>query len=89
MATGRIGGNLEQMNKLTQDLSRSSQDVRDLQSHVTSVLTGTDWDGGAADRFRQAWDGQYKTSLTNLQNALTDLSQEVSKRRQALIDVGG
>ena len=81
---GMIGGNLGEMQQLTSQLNQASDQVRQLQSTVTNGVAGTQWTGPASERFREAWNGQYKPNLDKLQIALTELGTEVRKRREAL-----
>ena len=84
---GMIGGDLGQMQTLASQLTRASDEVRALQNTVTNGVLGTQWTGPASNRFRDAWNGQYKSNLQQLQEALTQLSAEVKKRRDALEQV--
>ena len=81
---GMIGGDLGQMQTLATQLARASEEVRTLQSTITNGVLGTSWTGPASNRFRDAWNGQYKSNLQQLQDALTQLSAEVKNRRTAL-----
>jgi WXG100 family type VII secretion target len=84
----RIGGQIEELAALKQRFDKESHTVSELTSAIDGQLNNTWWVGPAADRFRQAWDSEYKPALAKLRNALTEAGAEVAKRRQALIDVG-
>jgi hypothetical protein len=79
-----IKAELGQLDTLSRRLGACSGDVDDL----TSLITSTDWAGGAADRFRQAWDAEYRPALDSLSAALVDASTEVDRRRVALDAAG-
>jgi WXG100 family type VII secretion target len=79
-----IGGDLAQMQQLTSQLKQAGEQIRSLQSTVSNGILGTQWTGPAADRFRNAWNDQYKRNLDQLQTALNELADEVRKRRDAL-----
>jgi WXG100 family type VII secretion target len=79
-----IGGDLGQMQQLEGQLTRASEEVRTLQNTVTNGVLSTQWTGPASNRFREAWNGQYKNNLVQLQDALTQLSTEVKNRRVSL-----
>jgi len=81
---GMIGGDLAQMQQLATQLTRAGQEIQQLQSTVTNGVVGTQWTGPASERFRNAWNDQYKRNLEQLQTALNELSDEVRKRRDAL-----
>ena len=81
---GMIGGDLAQMQQLNSQLKQAGEEIRSLQSTVGNGILGTQWTGPAADRFRNAWNDQYKKNLDQLQLALNDLATEVKQRRDAL-----
>jgi len=87
-----IGGNLAIMDQLKSDFDRQGGTVdtliSELDGSVNNVI-GTGWQGPAADRFREAWEGQFKTALRNLSEALGSAAQEVQRRREAIQQAGG
>jgi uncharacterized protein YukE len=85
----RIGGELEQLVQLRGVFDREAQAVDDLTRAVRSQLAGTSWEGPAADRFRQMWDGEFEVSLAKLRAALQEAAVEVGRRREALMQAGG
>jgi uncharacterized protein YukE len=82
-----LGGNIEQLQQLRSQLVNESQNVEALRSRLTQLLGDTYWQGPAADRFKSDWNGQYSQTLRNLSQVLTDLSAEVQRRTDALIEV--
>jgi uncharacterized protein YukE len=62
--------------------------VDDLLAALTGEVDSTWWQGGAADRFRSAWEADYKPALRRLSEALVDASNEVRNRGDMLIQVG-
>ena len=84
----RIGGQIEELAALKQRFDKEGSTVHELTSAIDGQLNNTWWVGPASDRFRQAWQSEYKPALAKLQNALVVAGNEVAKRRQALIDVG-
>ena len=85
----RIGGELEQLLELRGVFDREAEVVDELTRAVRSQLAGTSWEGPAADRFRQMWDGEFEPSLSRLRAALQEAAVEVSRRREALVQAGG
>lgn len=84
----RIVGSTEQMNRLSSDFKKSSAEVDSLTSRLDSIVTqvvGTGWEGNAANKFRDLWNGEFKTALRKLDSALHDASREVENRKRALI----
>jgi uncharacterized protein YukE len=86
--TAMIKADLPQLDTLSRRLGSCSNDVGDLKANMTSLLSGTDWTGGAAQRVRDAWDTQFRPALDEMAAALTDMSGEVAKRRAALNAAG-
>jgi uncharacterized protein YukE len=83
-----IKADLPQLQTLSHRLGTCSSDVDTLKSNLTALISGTDWAGGAADRFRSAWDSQFRPSLDALSAALVDASGEVNNRMIALDHAG-
>lgn len=84
---GRLGGDIPAMEQLQAQLKQRSQEVVDLRTQLTNMIGGTWWSGPAADRFKNEWNGQYSASLQNLEKLLTELGEEVRRRKDALIQV--
>jgi len=57
-------------------------------SALRGELDSAYWKGGAAERFRSAWDSEYEPALRNLAVALIDASDEVRSRARALEQAG-
>ena len=78
------GANLEQLTSLEKQFRTQSSTVEQLTSQVSSTLDGTAWTGPAADRFRQGWNGEFKSALNRLREALNEGATAVQKNRQAI-----
>ena len=87
----RIGGNLEEMSNLqntfTQQAVASDDLRRTLESAVQTHITAN-WEGPAAEAFREAWNSQFSPALTKLREALDDAAREVQNRRNAIQQAG-
>ena len=83
-----IKAELGQLDTLSRRLGTHSGDVDHLKASLTSLIHSTDWAGGAADRFRQAWESQFRPALDELSRALVDGAREVDRRRVALDRAG-
>lgn len=83
-----IGGELGQLQALKSSFDRQSQSVQELTSAIRGQLENTWWKGPAADRFRDAWAGEFEPALRKLQAALQEAGTEVARRREALIQAG-
>lgn len=83
-----IGGDLEQLFALQNTLRRNSSSVEELTASIRVELSNVRWEGPAAERFRATWANEFEPSLRRLREALTDASDEVSRRREALAQAG-
>ena len=79
-----IQAELAELETLSRRLGTCSGEVDDLKRALSGLIGTTTWTGGAADRFRQAWESQFRPALENLAVALTDASQEVDRRKVAI-----
>ncbi|MEV7230358.1 WXG100 family type VII secretion target [Polymorphospora sp. NPDC051019] len=84
-----IGGEITQLHSLNGNFRRQSATVDTLLRELRTELDNTYWRGGAADRFRAAWQSEYEPALMRLSAALEDAAQEVRRRTEALEQVGG
>jgi len=84
----RIGGGIDQLEQLEKTFGKASQLVEEARALVTSQLTGTDWEGPAAERFRSEWTGEFEPNLRRVEEALRDAGSEVGRRTQALLQAG-
>jgi WXG100 family type VII secretion target len=83
-----IKADLPQLESLSRRLGVCSGDVADLKANLSALINGTDWEGGAATRFRTAWESQFRPALDEMSTALTDASSEVNTRKMALDRAG-
>lgn len=83
-----IGGQIPDLQGLQANFNRQSQAVDDLMANLNTDVHDTWWVGGAADRFKSAWESEYQPALKRLSQALVDASNEVHNRVQALIAAG-
>ena len=83
-----IKADLPQLEGLSRRLGVCSGDVNDLKANLSALINGTDWEGGAATRFREAWESQFRPALDQMSAALTDAGQEVNSRKMALDRAG-
>ncbi|TYK43640.1 WXG100 family type VII secretion target [Actinomadura decatromicini] len=79
-----IQADLLELETLSRRLGTCSNEVDDLKHALTTLISTTTWTGGAADRFRQAWEAQFRPALDALARELTVASQEVSRRKIAI-----
>jgi WXG100 family type VII secretion target len=84
MSTTRIGGTIEQMTAMGTKFGTEADTIGDLASRITTQLNSTDWTGGAAQRFRAQWNGEFKGVFTKVETGLRECGSEVKKRATAL-----
>jgi len=87
--SGRIGGTVEQMQQMGSNFGREAETIEELVSRISSQLAGTDWEGGAAQRFRSQWEGEFKSTFAQVAQGLRDCAAEVNNRANALTQAGG
>ena len=83
-----IGGEIGQLQSLKANFERQSRAVHELTAAIRGELGGTWWRGPAADRFRDAWAGEFEPALRRLEAALQEAGTEIARRREALIQAG-
>lgn len=89
MSSGRIGGTIEQMQTMGSKFDAEASEVEALVSRISSQLAGTDWEGGAAQRFRSQWEGEFRATFNQVAQGLRDCSVEIKGRADALTSAGG
>jgi WXG100 family type VII secretion target len=85
----QMGANLEDLASLRAAFQQHAATLDELASSMRGRLEGTSWHGPAADRFREAWAGDFEPTLRRLQAALHEAGAEVGRRRDALLQAGG
>jgi WXG100 family type VII secretion target len=83
-----IGAEMGQLQGLGQSFQRESQTVAQLVATIGGQVQSTWWKGPAADRFRSAWESEFAPTMRRLEAALTQASQEISRRHDALTQAG-
>ncbi|GAA1755022.1 WXG100 family type VII secretion target [Luedemannella helvata] len=79
-----IQAELAELETLSRRLGTCSGEVDDLKRALTTLIATTTWTGGAADRFRHAWESQFRPALDALARELTHASTEVDRRKVAI-----
>jgi WXG100 family type VII secretion target len=87
--SGRIGGTVEQMQTMGAKFNSEVSELQSLVSRISAQLASTDWEGGAAQRFRAQWDGEFKATFQKVADGLTECATEVQNRANALTQAGG
>jgi WXG100 family type VII secretion target len=79
-----IQADLAELEILSRRLGTCSHEVDDLKTALTTLINTTTWKAGSAERFRQAWETQFRPALDALVNELNHASQEVDRRKTAI-----
>jgi len=87
--SGRIGGTVEQMQTMGAKFNSEVAELESLVSRISAQLASTDWEGGAAQRFRAQWDGEFKNTFAQVAQGLRECASEVQNRATALTQAGG
>ena len=72
---GMIGMNVEEVRALSRQLHTAAEQVKQIQSQLTSKLGGTTWVGQDQARFKSEWESTHSTNLRNVADALAQASQ--------------
>jgi uncharacterized protein YukE len=84
MSNNMLGGELATMQTMKSKFDEQAVAVQNLTSVLDQQVSSVVWRGPAADRFKQMWDAQFKTTLNELRQALNDASKEVANRAEAI-----
>lgn len=87
--SGRIGGTVEQMQTMGAKFNSEVTELESLVSRISSQLASTDWEGGAAQRFRDQWEGEFRGTFSQVATGLRECAAEVQNRANALTQAGG
>jgi WXG100 family type VII secretion target len=87
--SGRIGGTIEQMQHMGAKFTSEVTELEGLVTRISGQLASTDWEGGAAQRFRAQWEGEFKATFAQVAEGLRACATEVSNRANALTQAGG
>lgn len=86
--SGRIGGTIEQMTTMGSTFNSKAEELDSLVQAISSALAATDWEGGAAVRFRSQWDGEFRQTFARVSEGLRECATEVTNRANALTQAG-
>jgi len=84
----RVGAGIEELGSLKQRFDREQANVSSLKQGLDSELGSIYWEGPAATRFREAWNGEFRPMLERLAVSLGEASVEIESRRQRLEAAG-
>ncbi|WAJ32779.1 hypothetical protein OUO20_17050 [Arthrobacter sp. FX8] len=76
------GADVEQLRQLGSKLLAGASEIETQKSTLTKVLSGTDWKGPDADKFRQEWSGTHTTMLTKVAEALKEAGAQAKRNAE-------
>ncbi len=85
---GIVGAELASLMRLEAAGARHGTALEHLRASLAAEIAATEWQGRAADRFREAWQDDHEPSLRRLELALREAAAEVTRRRAALEAAG-
>jgi len=71
-----VGGDLATLQNMYSKFTQAASQTEQVRSMVDSSVGSAVWTGPNADSFRSSWE-QFKQTLTQIQNALTDGATDV------------
>jgi uncharacterized protein YukE len=83
------GANPEELTALGNTLKQQINPIETLVSTVTSVLSGTSWDGPARRQFEEDWNTTFRTALERLKSAFDAAGADCVRRATDLAMVMG
>lgn len=84
----KVGAELGQMQQLKRTFDKHSREVNQLMASIDRQVGATWWEGPAANRFREAWKGEFRPALRKLEQALDAAGTEVQRRKDAIERAG-
>jgi len=87
-APGEVGARLEDLHALSASCGRHGRNVDALLKEMRTQLHNTQWVGGAASRFRAAWESDFEPALVRMSAALDELGLEARSRAERLDAAG-
>ena len=83
------GANPEQLATLGSTLRKQMGPIDSLVSTVSSVLSGTMWEGPARQQFESEWNSTFRTALDQLKQAFDAAGNDCIRRSNDLAIVMG
>jgi uncharacterized protein YukE len=84
MSSGPVGAELSELLDLRASLLSCEENLREVETRLNAQIASTWWKGGAADRFRSAWEDEHRMALIRLRQLLEESSDEIQGRHDAI-----
>lgn len=82
--SGLIGGDVDQLHQLGDQLKLKQGDIDQIITAVRSALGNTVWQGPARDRFEGEWRSSFEPALGRMKEAFDAAGNECKSRATAL-----
>ena len=82
--SGLIGGDVEQLQLLGDNLQLKQGNIDEIISAIRSALGNTVWQGHARDRFENDWHASFEPALGRMKEAFDAAGNECKSRATAL-----
>ena len=82
--SGLIGGDVDQLQRLGNDLQLKQGNIDEIISAVRNALANTVWQGPAHDRFENDWHSSFEPALGRMKEAFDAAGVECKHRAVAL-----
>jgi len=82
--SGLIGGDVDQLQRLGNDLQLKQGNIDEIMTAVRSALANTVWQGPAHDRFENDWHSSFEPALGRMKEAFDAAGTECKSRAIAL-----
>ena len=82
--SGLIGGDVDQLHQLGDQLKLKQGDIDEIVSAVRSALASTVWQGPARERFDGEWRSSFEPALGRMKEAFDAAGTECKSRAAAL-----
>ncbi|MFZ2501836.1 MAG: WXG100 family type VII secretion target [Nocardioides sp.] len=76
------GMDVQAVRQLATQLKAAGDQITQLTQKLTSQLNSTTWQGSDQQRFSNDWQSQYRTSLTNVADALRQAGELANRNAQ-------
>ena len=77
--SGLIGGDVDQLHQLGEDLELKRANIDEIISAVRSALANTVWQGPAHDRFENDWHSSFEPALGRMKEAFNSAGSGVQE----------
>jgi uncharacterized protein YukE len=85
----RIGQDVEEVQALSRNFQKQSELIATAKREIAGGVDKAWWIGGAADRFRAAWNEEYAPALQKIEQALREAGKSIKAQSDDIKRAGG